>query len=176
MVDPGPVVAVPLASRLSAVNLRRQAVQVDHEPLRQPAVVHGPDPPSREPRKPVAKHLGVLPLPQRRHHPRGSVGCDASARPKRHRPRPIAHPEAEGRVSPRNAPASLWSRRHWAARRSAVRSSSVIVCRILRPSRASRIRFAIQRTTPLRRSTSRPVTAPASPVIRSPRTSILSDL
>ena len=57
-----------------------------------------------------------------------------------------------------------------------MRSSSVIVCRILRPSRASRIRFAIQRTTPLRRNTSRPVTAPASPVIRSPRTSILGDL
>ena len=78
--------------------------------------------------------------------------------------------------SPRNAPASLWSRRHWAARRSAVRRSSVIVCRILWRSRASRIRLAIQRTTPLRRGTSRPVTAPASPVIRSPRTSILSDL
>ena len=57
-----------------------------------------------------------------------------------------------------------------------MRRSSVIVCRILWRSRASRIRLAIQRTTPLRRGTSRPVTAPASPVIRSPRTSILSDL
>ena len=35
---------------------------------------------------------------------------------------------------------------------------------------------AFERTTPLHRSTSRPVTAPASPVFRSPRTSILSDL
>ena len=57
-----------------------------------------------------------------------------------------------------------------------MRRSSVIVCRILWRSRASRIRLAIQRTTPLRHGTSRPVTAPASPVIRSPRTSILSDL
>ena len=98
MVDPGPVVAVPLASRLSAVNLRRQAVQVDHEPLRQPAVVHGPDPPSREPRKPVAKHLGVLPLPQRRHHPR-QRGLRRQRPPQRCRPRPVAHPEAQRRVS-----------------------------------------------------------------------------
>ena len=126
MVDPGPVVAVPLASRLSAVNLRRQAVQIDHEPLRQPAVVHGPDPPPREPRKPVAKHLGVLPLPQRRRHPR-QRGLRRQRPPQRCRPRPVAHPEAQRRVS------------------------------------AQRPRVVV-------------VPAPASPVIRSPRTSILSDL
>ena len=90
---------------------------------------------------------------------RDSVGCDASARPRGAVPARSLTPRRNA-GSPRNAPASLWSRRHWAARRSAVRSSSVIVCRSLRPFRESRIRFAIQRTTPLRRSTSRPPRTP----------------
>ena len=126
MVDPGPVVAVPLASRLSAVNLRRQAVQVDHEPLRQPGVVHGPDPPPREPRKPVAKapwRSSPSPAP-----PPPATAWAATPAPAPEAPsRPVAHPEAQRRVS------------------------------------AQRPRVVV-------------VPAPASPVIRSPRTSILSDL
>ena len=106
---------------------------------------------------------------------RDSVGCDASPRPSGAVPARSLTPSRKAGSS-RNTPASWWSRRHWAARSSAVRSNSAIVCRILRESRASATRFAIHRTTPLRRSTSRPVTAPASPVIRSRRPSIFSDL
>ena len=105
---------------------------------------------------------------------RDSVGCDASPRSSGAVPARSLTPRRKAGSS-RNTPASLWSRRHWAARSSAVRSNSVIVCRILRVSRASASLFAIHRTTPLRRSTSRPVTAPASPVIRSRRASIFSD-
>ena len=56
------------------------------------------------------------------------------------------------------------------------RQPLVCECRIRRPSRLSGNRFARNRTTLLRLSSSRPVSAPESPVIRSRRDPILIDL
>ena len=63
----------------------------------------------------------------------------------------------------------------WASSAAATRRDSV-GCEGRRPSRLSGNRFARNRTTPLRLSSSRPVRAPESPVIRSRRDPILIDL
>ena len=78
--------------------------------------------------------------------------------------------------SSRSAVASLCSRRPCPASRRSVRASRLCECRIRRPSRLSGNRFARNRTTPLRPSSSRPVSAPESPVIRSRRDPIPTDL
>ena len=106
---------------------------------------------------------------------RDSGGLRRQRPPQRRRPRPVAHPEAQRRVSAQRprvvvVPAALG--------REKERGAQKLRHRVPDPAAVPGIAdpLAIQRTTPLRRSTSRPVTAPASPVIRSPRTSILSDL
>ena len=73
---------------------RLAGLMVDYEPLRQPAVVHATDTPPRESRKPVA----FFPFPSAAAI-RDSVGCDASARPSGAVTNPVAHSEAQRRVS-----------------------------------------------------------------------------
>ena len=108
---------------------------------------------------------------------RDSVGCDASA------PRPPsgvvpARPLTASRKagSSPNTAASLWSLRPCATRSIAVRSRLASGWRTLPGSRASDSLPASHRTIRLRHSTSRPETAPESPVIRSSRASTLTDL
>ena len=99
---------------------------------------------------------------------RDSVGCDASA------PRPPSGvvparsltASRKAGSSP-NTAASLWSRRPYATRSIAVRSRLASGWRTLPAS---------HRTIRQRHSTSRPETAPESPVIRSLRASTLTDL
>ena len=127
MMDPGVVVAVPLAARLPAVDLDRQAVDVDDEPLRQAAPVHRPQPPPREPGQPRAEHAHV-PLPrQRRDQPR-QRGLRRQRPPpaQRRRARPVAHGKPEGRVVAEHGrvvvvPAALRDQKHRRAQQAGQR-------------------------------------------------------
>ena len=116
-------------------------------------------------------------LPDSAETSRDSVGCEASA------PRPPsgvvpARPLTASRKagSSPNTAASLCSRRPCPASSRRVRASRDRECRIRRASRLSGSLPARNRTTPLRPSSSRPVSAPQSPVIRSLRDPILIDL
>ena len=108
---------------------------------------------------------------------RDSVGCEG-----RRPPLPSGAVPARSLVascsagSSRSSVASLCSRRPCPASSRSVRASRLCECRIRRPSRLSGNRFARNRTTLLRPSSSRPVRAPESPVIRSRRDPILIDL
>ena len=86
------------------------------------------------------------------------------------------HAASRSAGSSRSSVASLCSRRPCPASSRSVRASRLCECRIRRPSRLSGNRFARNRATLLRPSSSRPVRAPESPVIRSRRDPILIDL
>ena len=108
---------------------------------------------------------------------RDSVGCEGRRPALPSGAVPARSPVASRNAgSSRSSVASLWSRRPCPASRSSVRASRFCECRIRRPSRLSGNRFARNRTTLLRLSSSRPVSAPESPVIRSRRDPILIDL
>ena len=108
---------------------------------------------------------------------RDSAGCEG-----RRPALPIGAVPARSPVASRNAGssrssvASLCSRRPCPASSRSVRASRFCEWRIRRPSRLSGSPFARNRTTLLRLSSSRPVRAPESPVIRSRRDPILIDL
>ena len=108
---------------------------------------------------------------------RDRVGCEG-----RRPPPPSGAVPARSLVASRSAgsspslPASLWSRRPCPTSSSSVRTRWFCECRIRRASRRSGRRLARNRPTPLRLSSSRPVSAPESPVIRSVRDPILIDL
>ena len=108
---------------------------------------------------------------------RDSVGCEGRRPPPSSGAVPARSPVASRSAgSSRNAVASLCSRRPCPASSRRVRASRDRECRIRRASRLSGSLPARNRTTPLRPSSSRPVSAPQSPVIRSLRDPILIDL
>ena len=132
-----------------------------------------PSPP-REALQPLAQYLDAL---LRRPRRRDSVGCEG-----RHPALPSGAVPARSLVdsrsagSSRSSAASLCSRRPCPASSTSVRASRLCECRIRCPSRLSSSPFARNRTTVLRLSSSRPVSAPESPVFRSWRDPILTDL
>ena len=144
------IVAVPRAARLFPVNLDRQAVDVDDQLLRTPPPAHRLQPPTRQPLQPLAQHLDAILRRPRRHPPRQRrLRGQAPAPAQRSRD---SRTLDERRI--RAFPAALPRQQQ------------------KRPAACP----AENRTTLLRLSSSRPVRAPESPVIRSRRDPILIDL
>ena len=177
MIHAPTIVAVPRAARLLPVNLDRQAVDVDHQRLRAPPAAHRLQPPTR----PAA----AVPRAAPRRPPSPTTpppGATASAATAGTRPRP-AEPCPPGRSWPAAAPdrPAAPSRRCGPGGPAppAVEASAPAAAGNAgsgaRP-RLSGSPFARNRATLLRRSSSRPVRAPESPVIRSSRDPILIDL